>query len=258
MLGVVVLLATAAGQDVTVAVPALQVVGVDEAVASVYVERLATKLAADDVRVTTARDMAQLLGLERQKALLGCGEESSCVAELAGALGVKALVSGSVARLDSGYVVTLRLLRAPEGTLLSSASERLVGEAALLDFLDDAAVRFREALQRTFGTARPAPSFTRWIPALVGGALATGGAVALVVAATQHQALVSGSLQSRGAIDGAVATGRTAELVGYLLVGGGVASALASVLWVALSPDTVLAGFFTPQAAGLSWTWRVP
>jgi hypothetical protein len=40
------------------------------------------------VRVTTQRDVAQIIGLERQKQLLGCSDQdSSCNAELAGALG---------------------------------------------------------------------------------------------------------------------------------------------------------------------------
>ena len=44
---------------------------------------------AADIRVMTSGEVAQVIGLERQKQLLGCSETgASCMAELAGALTV--------------------------------------------------------------------------------------------------------------------------------------------------------------------------
>lgn len=61
-------------------------------------EVLATHLREHGLKVMTGRDIGAVLGLERQKQLLGCMDDStSCSAELAGALGVGALVVGTVA-----------------------------------------------------------------------------------------------------------------------------------------------------------------
>ncbi len=76
--------------------------------------------------MTTKRDIEQILGLERQKALLGCSEGSTtCLAELSGALGVDAVFSGSLAKTGSSYTVTIRVVRAKDGAEVASISERL-------------------------------------------------------------------------------------------------------------------------------------
>src|SRR3954464_15436468 len=88
-------------------------------------------------KVTTKNDVAQVLGIERQKQLLGCGDaQSSCLAELAGALGVDGILSGSLARIGSGFTVTLRVLRATDGSELATASVRVKNEEELQDWLD--------------------------------------------------------------------------------------------------------------------------
>lgn len=254
------LLALAAGAgDATVAVPEFRLVGIDATLGGVYVDRFATQLSAPRLEVTTQRDIQQLLGFERQKQLLGCADDgSSCLAELAGALGVQALVSGSVAKTESGYLVTLRLLRTTDGAVLESASERLRDEAALLDFLDDAAPRFRDALLATLGDEAPRQrSLVRWVPGMVGGALAVAGGVSLGIAFGRHQALVGGALGDVSAIDAAVSTGRTAEAVGYALVGVGLAGVVASFVWAALGdgPAVALVPMRGGAALSLSGCW---
>ena len=53
------------------------------------------------VPVTSSKDVQAIVGLDRQKQLLGCGTQS-CSAELAGALSVDAPLFGSVAKAGSG------------------------------------------------------------------------------------------------------------------------------------------------------------
>lgn len=58
-------------------------VGLSDAQASFYSEHFSVQLSAVDeqnVRVSTPRDMAAVLGVEKQKQLLGCSDEqSSCM-----------------------------------------------------------------------------------------------------------------------------------------------------------------------------------
>src|ERR1043165_8566816 len=83
--------------------------GVEKPVGEAFLDRFATKLAENGVRVTTQLDIAQVLGLQRQKELSGCSAEGStgCLAELAGALGVAAVLAGSVVKGGVPFVATV-------------------------------------------------------------------------------------------------------------------------------------------------------
>ena len=86
--------------------------GVDPAIAQSLSETVAAEASRSGLfDVTTQKDISTLLGLERQKQLLGCGEESSsCLSELAGAIGARFVVSGSVTRLGDTYQLNLQTL----------------------------------------------------------------------------------------------------------------------------------------------------
>jgi len=80
------------------------------------VEGLSALLASEVARrpsltVIAGADLRALVGFERQKQLLGCSE-SSCIAELAGALGVAWLVSSEVSKVGSTWLLSLTLLDA--------------------------------------------------------------------------------------------------------------------------------------------------
>src|SRR5512140_1503956 len=80
-----------------------------EAISEKAVESLTQVLAAElrqqsGASVITARDLASLLSLEKQKQMLGCTTES-CMAELAGAVGADRVVAGDVAKLEKSLVV---------------------------------------------------------------------------------------------------------------------------------------------------------
>src|SRR5688500_16256709 len=82
------------------ALPGLQVVGIDPKLGAFYGEHFAQQLTLRGARVTSTSEISALLGLERQKQLLGCSDEaSSCMAELAKALGVDGLALGDVAKV---------------------------------------------------------------------------------------------------------------------------------------------------------------
>jgi hypothetical protein len=187
-------LLSAAPAQTKLAVGSLSTVNVSPELAGFVVEHLAEELRGRGFRVTTSGDMAAILGLERQKQLLGCTDSgSSCLAELASALGVDAVVAGELAKLGATYQLDLKVLSAKDGARLAGWSERLKDESLLTDALHRAAEAIATALPP--GRASPAkataveistpaptpesrPLRTRsWIPALAGGVCVVGGAI---------------------------------------------------------------------------------
>src|SRR5262249_52708217 len=102
-------------------------------------EHLAEELRSRGFRVTTSEDIATILGMERQKQLLGCVDSgSSCLMELANALGVDAVVAGQFGKLGGPYQLDLRVLAARDGVRLAGWSSSLADEAHLLPALKKA------------------------------------------------------------------------------------------------------------------------
>jgi TolB-like protein len=91
-----------------------------------------TVFGADEIRT--------LVGLERQKQLLGCAE-NSCLAEIGGALGARQIVSGSLNRFGGTYLLVLKLLDARNGRVIHEASSRFDGEGEILDVVASAVQR---------------------------------------------------------------------------------------------------------------------
>lgn len=207
----------------SLAIPPLSTSGIDPVVARAWEGRLVERLSSPRWRVTSARDVEALLGLERQRQLLGCGADSSCVAELAGALGVDFVLSGSVVRSESGYLANLRILATRDGRAVAQASERLSTEAALLDWLDAAAPALRA---QALGEAPAA----RWVPAVAGGALAVGSGVSFVIAGVSHRQLVDRQVTG-DAIAATRATGERAQWIGVGLAAGAAVAITVSVVW---------------------------
>jgi hypothetical protein len=205
------------------ALGSLSTVNVSPELASFVVEHLAEELRGRGFRVTTSGDMAAILGLERQKQLLGCSDSSSsCLAELASALGVDAVVAGEFAKLGTSYQLDLKVLSAKNGARLAGWSEHLKDESQLPDALHRAAEALATALpanplapQATLEISSPAPApesrplrARAWIPALVGGICVVGGAVSYGIGKNYYSQLQSAQFtpqawadkQSRGPV----------------------------------------------------------
>lgn len=131
-------------------------VGMTDAEASFFAEHFSVQLAAADernVRVSTPKDMAAILGIEKQKQLLGCSDEgSSCMAELAGALGADGIVSGQIAKVGKSFQVNVKILAADGSkTLFLHSSKLLSSEEELIGELNDTA-------KRAIAKLRPQPA----------------------------------------------------------------------------------------------------
>lgn len=126
----------------------LELVGsrdVEPAVAKALTEALTAAAGRTGLfQVTSQAEVANLLGLERQRELLGCAESSSsCTAELAGALGAQFLMSGSVTKLgQDAFQLSLQVQDTARAMTLGRAS-RIASDLASLRAL--VPVAFAEA-----------------------------------------------------------------------------------------------------------------
>jgi hypothetical protein len=139
-----------AGPDhpIQLAAPGLVAVGVDAQKATFFNELLAdelTRAGLGRVAVVTPAQVSALVGLERQKQLLGC-DEGSCATELADALGSTGLVLGHLARLGDRYSATVQLLDARDGRRLAGVAGEHLAEDELPAFLRRAADELVEVL----------------------------------------------------------------------------------------------------------------
>lgn len=153
-------------------------------------------------RVVAQKEIQALLDFEMQRQLAQCSEDS-CVAELAGALGVDFILTGSVAKLGGSYLFNARLLHVRSVTAASAISLRLRSDTdeALLDAVKPAVIQLitearllnPEARKRMDHyranpvgppTAPPSEPAHRWrLPLGVAGAVMEVGAVVFTVLA---------------------------------------------------------------------------
>jgi hypothetical protein len=73
-----------------------------------YVQSELSQLGAYEV--IGQNELVAMLGVERQKALLGCGEEGACLTELGGALDAERMIVGDLSRVDDLAILNLSLV----------------------------------------------------------------------------------------------------------------------------------------------------
>lgn len=85
-------------------------------------------------RVVTRDDIEAMLKLESDKQLLGCSDDTGCLVEIGGALGVSYLVAGSVGQLGGTFIISLRLIDPARGSVehrltesFTASQEQLMG-----------------------------------------------------------------------------------------------------------------------------------
>jgi hypothetical protein len=149
-------------EPLKLAVPGLSVVDVDSQRTSFLAEHLAQQLSDEGAQVVSSQDLSVMLGLDRQRQLMGC-TGGKCATELTSTLGVDALVTGDVARVSGErFQLNLRMLDAATGQRLRTYTKRVVGFEALLDEMSKAAKILVAAGNKKFGRnsspQTPAPS----------------------------------------------------------------------------------------------------
>lgn len=124
------------------------------------------------LQVLGMSDLRAVLGLERQRQLLGC-ESGECLTELGGQLGVDRLLAGALGKVGDLYYLNLKLIRTSTATVEGRVSREIRGgEAELVE-----AVRsgVRELLDPLVSSP---PLYARWWFWTALGVVAVGSSAA--------------------------------------------------------------------------------
>jgi len=264
---------------VRLAAPGLSGFNVNQAELEFFTEHFAQQLNLQGLQVTTAKQISSLLGLERQREIMGCKDAAtSCMAELAAALGVEGVVTGSVGKFETSYRVNVSVVAASDGHTLSAYSARAATSEEVLEDLTAAARQMAGELQRLLRggaappsnpitgnvrTAAPPPAWglrpVSWMPAVGAGAVAVVGTVFAVQARERYSTI----LESNSYADARTAAeegklDQTLASVSYGIAGAGLV--LAAVFFSSGDPQPV-AGAGAPRVVpsrngvALSWSW---
>lgn len=166
LLAVAVLLA-ASPTPIKLASPGLSALNVTPEMQAFVTDHVNQELALEGLDVLSSTQVAAVIGLERQKQLLGCSSDSNCLAEIANALGVDGLVVGTIAKLGEGFQLDLRIAAATDARNLAVFSVSIGNEAGLLDGIRRASAEL--AAQVSLALRRPLVKIqqaieTRWRP----------------------------------------------------------------------------------------------
>lgn len=135
----------------------------------------------------SSADVRTILGVERQRQLAGgCDEGTSCQAELAGALGARFALSGTIAKLDEMYQLTLQ-------TIDTQKAQPIARSTRVARSYDIIREQLPWAVAEATGTPLP-PTPTHALPYSLmgaGGLLLAAGGVVGVQTLTAEDALVS-------------------------------------------------------------------
>jgi hypothetical protein len=221
-------------------------------------ELLAQALEKHAVKTMTPRAIAAVIGNDRQRQLLGCSE--TCVTELAGALGVDALVLGDVARLGSDWALNVRVVTAATAQSIATFNERTSTEEGIPLMIERAAWALSAQLVKagwtevSVGAEPMAPRFNRlWAiaPAVVGVAGLSLGVVMELQADAQLATLKTAT--TPGAVELARTTGHSNEVLATasLIVGGAGIVTAVIVFLLGDSPHVTPVAWVTPSSSGL-------
>lgn len=138
------LLLTLAAAPQTQRIPVLplnQGDGISANAAEAMTQALAAELRQrPNVEVVSATDLVAVLGMARQRELLGC-EAEGCRVEIGNALDADVLVTGQLSKLGESFLLTVQLLDARTGSTLGHSMRRQKGGTVdgLLDALPEVA-----------------------------------------------------------------------------------------------------------------------
>lgn len=206
--------------------------GVDRSLGTIVSDAILTGLKAggDFGSVMGASDIAAVINLEQQKQALGC-DDDSCLAQLAGALGVPYLFTGSLGIVGGRYLLSLKIINVEDGKGVARVSagfedERLLTEG--LSSLTKALVtEYRKS--RLTSTALLAQKAKPWISGtagILGAALAITGLLQFRSAQSVYDE--SPSVESSDALEAAAATANG------LVTGGLVAVGVGALAWIVM------------------------
>lgn len=232
----------------------VQVIGAEAALGSALGEAVTQELSHRGFfDVISSNDIRTLLGVERQRQLLGCGD-SACTLELSGAVGARFVLQAQLTRLGEALQLSLQMLDTAKATPVAR-SLRLANDVKTL--VDQLPWALAEA------TATPAPerpsTVLPWTLVGVGVAALLAGGIVGVDAFSREGAIAAkfnvgtGAFDNRDAYAGQLATvggektiALVAGIAGAVALGSGLLlfprAGGASVALVPTGPGAALAG----------------
>lgn len=146
--------------------------GVDEKIVKLLDGTVAAAFAESGAfDVISQADLQRMLAIEEQRALVGCDDDGSCFAEIAGALGARYVVHGRVGGLDRTVVLQLSVFDA-------QIARTEVGREVRGPSFDVVAEKIPGAVRAMVGELTGAPLPAPAEPAVDAGLLWTGAALA--------------------------------------------------------------------------------
>jgi TolB-like protein len=139
MLATLAGLLLAAGNMKVAVVPLRATDGVEERTALAVTDAVTAELrTVPKISAVSTREVEAVLDFQRKQDLLGCSD-TACFAEIGGALGVDAILAGSLSRLGESWLVHLNLVDIGNASVLAQTSRRLKGGTVddVLDTLPD-------------------------------------------------------------------------------------------------------------------------
>lgn len=221
-----------------------------EAQTAAFTDSLSDALSAEArLKVTSAESLRTLLGLERQRQLLGCSEGVSCLTEIAAALGPQVVVSGSITRAGSRFLVMVRALGGRDGRTLFSEQNVLEDEVSVLAWFRRVAGPMADALA-------PRPSSALAVASGVTLGVGVAAAVTLfILSALQHTSFLAAP--SLADAQPYARNGTLFQALGF--AGAGVAALGAVGLTVSLvtAPPAASTSLVAGSPAGAVLSWRM-
>jgi hypothetical protein len=254
---------------VQVAAPGLRGLDVSPERVIFFSDHFAQQLALrPQIRCITSSEIATLVSVERQKQILSCAEDasSSCIIELANALGVDGTVTGSIGRVGGVYQANVKILAARDGSQLAAGSAQATSEEGLLASLTRLARQLGRSTLVAMGREVTAMALAEgnsgvrrwwWVPGAAGVAAAGVGVVFLVrsEAASAKLRAEPGSADRPATLSEAerlAASGRSDQTLSQVAMGVAATGLLtAGALWVFGGEEGSTTVAVVPTSAGL-------
>jgi TolB-like protein len=97
--------------------------GVPDGTATILTDIVVSEVARYGIEVVSKSDIAAIVGFEKEKTLLGCSDDSNCLAEIGGALGVDYMLTGQVGQIGSRFRLSLILVDVKKGKVAARAAD---------------------------------------------------------------------------------------------------------------------------------------
>ncbi len=120
--------APSAAKRMRIAVMEIRALGTEPHKAELLSEVALTEAAATEkFEIIGRSDIASMIGFDQQKKILGCTDDSNCLAEIGGALGVEYVMIGTLGKLGALYRVDMKLVDAKRARVAGRFGESVEG-----------------------------------------------------------------------------------------------------------------------------------